>query len=117
MINRLRLERLSAQTRKPIAVLRALHDKLNTASGKKMNTGSFGFQIQNLKHADGTPYTRDAWIFQLPPVDGKRKSATFLVSDYTKGEAKSKSREIIFLIFFNAFAKNNALPATDRNKK
>jgi len=35
-INQLRLERLSAQTQKPIAVLRALHDKPNTASGKKM---------------------------------------------------------------------------------
>ena len=35
-INKLRLERLSAETRKPIAVLRALHDRPHTAAGKKM---------------------------------------------------------------------------------
>ena len=36
-INKLRLERLSAETRKPIAVLRALHDRPHTAAGKKMS--------------------------------------------------------------------------------
>ena len=35
-INKLRLERLSAETNKPIALLRALHDKPNTAEGMKM---------------------------------------------------------------------------------
>ena len=35
-INRLRLERLSAETGKPIAVARAYHDKPNTKDGKKM---------------------------------------------------------------------------------
>ncbi|HIE69732.1 MAG TPA: hypothetical protein EYP98_05930, partial [Planctomycetes bacterium] len=35
-INQLRLERLSAETGKPIAVMRAYHDKPKTAAGRKM---------------------------------------------------------------------------------
>ena len=35
-INQLRLERLSAETQKPIVVLRAYHDKPKTQDGRKM---------------------------------------------------------------------------------
>ena len=36
-INALRLERLSAETRKPIVALRAYHDKPKTDEGRRMN--------------------------------------------------------------------------------
>ena len=35
-INQLKLERLSAETQKPIVVLRAYHDKPDTPEGRKM---------------------------------------------------------------------------------